>query len=88
MFKITKDVHFNIYYIHKKFLWFWVKYSISKTNVVASHYSILQSMKKGHYEFSRGEYANWDYLMETGYYTERYYDSINDFVEKHGEYLI
>lgn len=90
MFRITKDTDWNLYFIHKKFLWMWVKYkvSISKTNTAFSLYLVHQIMKSGHYDFSVGEHADFFYIKDVGRYTEEFYESAEEFFDKNAEYLI
>lgn len=57
-FRVTKDACLNTWYLHRKFMFWWVKYSV-KTNVYGSVAGVRYGMLNGHYEFGSGEYGSW-----------------------------
>lgn len=78
----------DLWHLHRKFLFWWVKYSIVKTNVYTSINSVRVAMLKGHYEFGGGEYGNWWYIKDHGHFTEEFFDRTYDYVGKYAEHMI
>jgi hypothetical protein len=68
LFRITTDDFSRIHFIHRKFLWFWVKWSLIKTNATKNNFAeldeILHHMEIGSYDFSRGEHSNYWILLD------------------------
>lgn len=88
MFRITKDEEFDVWWIHKKFLFCWIKWSITKGNYVLKFEHIVQHLKQGKYEFGSGEYFNWWAVIDRGKYEQEFYKSVEDFIERNAEYII
>ena len=88
MFRITRDHHFNHWYIHKKFLFWWVKLGYPKSNVVSSINHVQSVMKNGTLNFNFGEYCNYYYVVDREYCTIEYFNDIEEFIHKYAEYLI
>lgn len=88
MFRIIKDEGFDIWFIHKKFLFWWIKWSIGYHNTAYSLKSVHLVLKKGSYNFNRGEHANFFFIMDNKRYTEEFYETHNEFFEKNAEHFI
>jgi hypothetical protein len=86
-FRVTKDACFDVWYLHRKFLFWWVKYSI-KTNVYTSIAGVRDGMLHGHYEFGSGEYADWWYISAQGLIKEEFYSCVQEFIDENAEHLI
>lgn len=91
-FRVSKDKFLNIYFLHRKFLFFWFKYvhksNINKNNSNLSKLSVYESMKDGKYIFSRGERINYLISKDTGELKVKYYENEKDFFEKNVEDFI
>jgi hypothetical protein len=78
----------DIWYLHRKFLFWWVKYSIVKTNVYTSIADVRYGMLNGHYEFGAGEYVDWRYINAQGLVKEEFYSCAQEVLDKNAEHLI
>lgn len=87
-FRVIKDKHMKIWYIQKRFFFWWIKWSISKTNLANEIHQIPIIMEKGHYEFGGGQYGNYYYIMDKGYFIEEFFDTPQHFKDEYAEYLI
>jgi len=88
MFRITKDPHMNIWYIHKKFLWWWVKWGTPKTNLVSNINNIPKMMKMGSYNFNLGECGNYYFIVERTKPKIEYFKNVDEFNQEYAEFLI
>lgn len=86
-FRVTKDSCLNTWYLHRKFLFWWVKYSI-KNNVYTSIASVRDGMLHGHYEFGSKEYGSWWYINDQGLFKEEFYGTVQEFIDENAEHLI
>ena len=87
MFKVTHDLTMDIYYVHKKLLWFWVRWSNPKSNVCSNINLIYWKMKQGQYDFGTdNEVSHW-ITTDTPRITT-YYDNAEDYLNKNVEYFI
>lgn len=92
MFRITKDVYLDMYYLHKKFLWFWVKYSAYniygyKKNAARDYSSLRKLFEQGRLDFSTGEYADY-YYLSPAHAKIMYVKNFEDFFDQYAEYFI
>lgn len=88
MFRVTKDINYNVWFLHKKFLFWWVKYSSGRTNMSTSLTDVKLNMINGHFEFNTGEYGDFWYIKDHGYFTEEFFKNTNEFISMHAEDLI
>jgi hypothetical protein len=88
MFKIIKGDHMDMGFVRKKFFIWWVKWSFSKTNTCSSYEGVYHIIKNGHFEFLGGEYANYFFIIDEGYYTVEYCKNEEDFKMIHAEEFI
>ena len=93
MFRVTRDLHLPFMYIHKKFLWWWIKYPVQETNRCISDQCLYKCMKEGHYDFSSGEDSNYWYITDETLgngqkCTISYYKDAEDFRNQHVEDFI
>lgn len=86
-FRVTKDVHLDTWHLHRKFAFWWVKYSI-KNNVYTSIDGVRDGMLHGHYEFGSGEYGCWWYINDQGLIKEEFYSCAQEFIDKNAEHFI
>ena len=85
MFRVTKDNYFDIWYIHKKFLFWWIKWVSPKTNLSSKFKNLYFLMEKGSYEFMPGEYGNYYYIVDKKQCTIEYFKNSKEFKEKYPE---
>lgn len=72
MFRITRDngldgvIKFENsgFYVHKKFLWFWIKWAPYKVNYANNIHVAYYCIKTGKYNFGSGEYADFYYIKD------------------------
>lgn len=98
MYRVTKDIHHNFWYLHKKFLWKWVKVSTwngyRKSNCSHSIKSLHTKIKHGKLDFSLGEESNYFLIIDRynlhsmGFCDIEYFKNEVEFTNKYAEYLI
>lgn len=99
MFRITEDGDNHYYrselHVHKKFLWFWVKWSSLNEygrikNMAFTYTDLFDLLKKGRYDWSRGASGNYYFITEPPkiypnaniYYVESAEKFLDTFAEK------
>ena len=93
MFRVTRDLNLPFIYIHKKFLFWWVKYAQFKTNRCICAQGLYKCMQEGHYDFAPGEDSNYWYITDESFgvfpkCTISYYKDAEDFRNQHAEDFI
>lgn len=100
MFRVVKDPDFNLWYIHKKFLFWWVKwyhnpfrfagrdYQVNNSNCVNDILKVPIVIKNGKYSFRPGEYGNYFYTMDKKKPVIVYVKDDKEFKEKYAEEFI
>ena len=88
MFRITKDDHLDGWYVHKKFLFWWIKFGYPISNRVSDIRYLPKLLKHGSYNFKGGEYGNYFYIVDKKYCTIEYYKDEAEFIHKNAESLI
>lgn len=95
MFRISKDPHLKLFYVHKKFLFWWIKWSIvnkfgQKKNIAKSVKSTASLMKLGSYDFSSGEDTSYFILIDIHKESAviEYFKTSEEFKSKYIEYMI
>lgn len=88
MFRVISDPDFRFFYVHKKFLWWWIKWGCPKSNMVSDISHIVKIMQMGCYNFSPGEFGNFYFIMDRRKPKIEYFIDIEEFKEKYAEYLI
>lgn len=78
----------NIWYVHKKFLWWWIKWGSPKSNMVSDIAHVPLIMNKGSYNFSSGEYGTFYYIMGRQKPKMEYFKNSQEFKEQYAEFLI
>ena len=97
-FRITKSNNSEMWYTHKKFLFWWVKFStyklsappiaVFKRNVFGGISEVYYCLNNGSFDFSTVQYGEWWQLKQSKNYTEFFCNSAEEFKQKYAEEFI